>query len=109
MHFDNNTIVPSYGKRTTNRSVVSFITSLHVKQDILERIATRIFSFALGSGHGQKSPPRAESGCFPTTLPTVRNDLEIVRLLSRRQIYNFGHCNMSTRTTSRKDQNKTTT
>ena len=87
LHFDNNTIllVPSYGKRTTNRRVVSFVKSVHVKQEILERIATRIFPFALSSSHGQKSLPRAESGgCFPTTLPALRTDLEIVRLLSRR-------------------------
>ena len=87
MHFDNNAILPSYGKRTTNRSVVSFVKSVHVKQEILERTATRIFPFALGSSRGQKSPPRAESGsCFPTTLPAVRTDLEIAQLLFRRQI-----------------------
>ena len=87
MHFDNNTIllVPSYGKRTTNRTEVSFVKSVDVKQDILERTTTRIFPFALRSSRGQKSPPRAESGgCVPTTLPAVRTDLEIVRLLSRR-------------------------
>ena len=84
MHFDNNTIllVPLYGKRTTNRRVESFVNSVHVKREILERTATRILSFALSSSHGQKSPPRAESGgSFPTTLPAVRTDLEIVRLL----------------------------
>ena len=85
MHFDNHTILPSYGKRTTNRRVVSFVKSVHVKQEILERTATRIFPFALSSSRSQKSPPRAESGgCFPTTLLAVRTDLEIVRLLSRR-------------------------
>ena len=31
MHFDGNTILPSYGKRTTNRRVVSFVKSVHVK------------------------------------------------------------------------------
>ena len=85
MHLDNNTILPSYGKRTTNRRVVSFVKSVDIKQDILERTATSIFPFALNSSRGQKSPPRAESGgYFPTTLPAVRTDLEIVRLLSRR-------------------------
>ena len=87
MHFDNNTIllVPSYGKRTTNRRVMSFVESVRVKQEILERTATRIFPFALSSRRSQKSPPRADSGgCFPTTLPAVRAALEIIRLLSRR-------------------------
>ena len=85
MNFDNNAMLSSYGERTTNRSVVSSVKSVHVKQDIWERTATRIFPFALSGSRGQKSPPRAESGgCFPTTLPAVRTDLEIVRLLSRR-------------------------
>ena len=105
MHVDNNTILPTYGKRTTNRSVVSFVKSAHVKQEILERTATRTFPFALSSSRGQKSPPRAESGgCFPTTLPAVRTDLDIVRLLSRRQIQKNGHANTSTRT-GRKNKN----
>ena len=73
MHFDGNTILPSYGKRTTNRRVVSFVKSVQVKQEILERTATRIFPFALSSSRGQKSPQREERGhCYPTTLPAVR-------------------------------------
>ena len=32
MQFDNNTILPSYGKRTTNRRVVSFVRSVHVNK-----------------------------------------------------------------------------
>ena len=85
-HFDNNAILPSYRTRTTNRRVVILVKSEHVKQEILERTATRIFPFALSSSRGQKSPPacRESGGCFPTTLPAERTDFEIVRLLSRR-------------------------
>ena len=73
MHFDNNTIllVPLYGKRTTNRRVVSLVKSVHVKHEILERTATRIFPFALSSSRGQKSPPRAAVSYTHLTLPTI--------------------------------------